>query len=1216
MAKDIYKDLYGSAYKSQKTKNAAEKRKKTMSRNDLIKKATYEKQFTSDVQSYAKKNNIQYSDRLKTAAELYYKNKSVGEKFQKQSIADSVRRQKQEVKSNASFMNKDTGGFQEKEYNRMRKEIGLNKDDSVTKKKFDDITATFNRMKQLKGSTSSKEVGPSFSKKLDKTLDKGLSTLGKLVKKPFHSVVDPLMENKVTGGAIKGVLKGIDKAEQYTIAPLKNIAATNTKALKEAEEQVKDGKKLKSMSYKDAVNPNTYKKDFTDAYSNKRRSTIAESRNNAGITTGSKYGDKALDFAIEGTIDPLNYVGVGVAAKGIKGLKGINKTKQVEEIVKELPKREQNLKNIQLPQGKIEVQPTVKKSLTDLMNKNATPGNIETPKNEIMNIAPQKPTVLNETLPINQPVSRADNLQNVVTRARETNDPKDIESIRQHTQELIDDLDTNYKDEDIEEVKDALAKLNLQLFSGNQPVEEVLNNINGVVERAKTLKKDIKVTNPQLAQEIQGIKDINTVGKASRNLFEVVDKLPKQLQKEILPVLNKSKVDNVNYQKMYVQELDANIVNPKTGLGIKKGSKESALIQDYGEKTLAKKELEKQGFTPEQINQMNPEELSKLNDEVLMQQRPNDYQKIMQANDFFGRKYKELLDAANGTLAKIYPGQPDKLIPERSDYFHHFNEMEGLSGVINQFRTPENINPDLVTISHGTKPKTKWQAFRQKRGLGEYKSDAVGGFLKYIQGVSHTTNVDPVIPAIRNVVKDLQNATEDTKNINNIIESLNDHVDDIAGKTNPYDRTLQKGLGRANFRRLNAINGRVKSNMILGNIGSTVAQVGNLPLIAAKAKHHLAPGLYDTLEQFSRYATKNNKNLPIHKSNFLKERFIDEDFSKFDTRILDQPKKLAVKLMTMVDKASSSLAWNSFYREALSKKVPNPIKYADEQTRKTLAGRGIGEMGMGQKSKTAQIFMPFTYEVGHQWKVLGDMVGKKDAAGIMTFLLTSYALNKVIEDVRGSGVSFDPIDALIDGYENGEGGNKEKVLAALGSLSGEVVGNIPGGSSLTGAVGDKGILGTDVSLDDIFQDRNPNRFGSGLTVSKAVESPSFALLPFGANQVKKVKEGYETIRDGGVYNKKGEIMYPVDTSSKLKKAQLLTFGKYSPSEAREYFEEKRKPMSAKRTNEINKAENKFEAYNNQLIQLTENRIKRNAGDTDKIKELNKQLEKLREKNKK
>jgi hypothetical protein len=260
--------------------------------------------------------------------------------------------------------------------------------------------------------------------------------------------------------------------------------------------------------------------------------------------------------------------------------------------------------------------------------------------------------------------------------------------------------------------------------------------------------------------------------------------------------------------------------------------------------------------------------------------------------------------------------------------------------------------------------------------------------------------------------------------------------------------------------------------------------------------------------------------------------------------------------------------------------------------------------------------MPFTYEVGHQWKVLNDMVGKKDAAGIMTFLVTSYALNKVIEQVRGSGVSFDPIDALIDGYENGEGDKKHKVIAALGSLSGEVVGNIPGGSTVTGFAGDKNLFGSDVSLDDVFQDRNPNRFGSGLTVAKALESPSFAVLPFGANQLKKAREGYKAMKDGGVYTKNGQMMYPIDTSSKTKNAQLFTFGKYSPSEAREYFDEKRLPLSPKRTAKVQGATDKFKEYNNQQIELTENRIKRNKGNTEKLKELNKQLEKLKEKNKK
>lgn len=1141
------------------------------------------------------------------------------------------------------------------QYDNARKSMGLAPDDNLTKSKYDSMfgnektgdTGMYGRYQKYHQSNNNqtqatpKKSSPSF----DQRIDKGISVLGKFVdsikKTPVGKAVDKTVHsdyfkdlqgviNPLQGETFK---KAMELEDKYIAAPTRNIVDSLT------SKKVQIGK------------------DISEAWKGERKVSGEELSKKTGLID-SKYGNKIAGFVAEGVLDPTNLIGAGSVGKlsklgkvadAEKVIETVNKTGKVSksqakqildsmkmsteepvptknsmeklaEQIKQLSPKEQNLQNIKLPNGKIEVQPTVKKSMNDLLGKNKIiPEQVEpiTPREafeqQVQNSIPQAPNAPKNV--VNQPISVADNFQSAIKQARETNNPQDIATIKQHTQDLIDDLDTNYKDPDVEEVKDALAKLNLQLFAGKEPAQEILAKIEGVVERAKTLKKDIKETNPQLSSEIQGMKDIGRIGTSSKNLYEVVEKLPKQHQQEILPVLDKAKKDNVNYQKMYVNDLDRNIINPKTGLGIKKGSKDSALVQDYGEKTLAKKELEKQGLTQEQINKMNPEELSKMNDNILKEKYPDKYESIKKADNFFRERYKELIDAANGTIAKIYPGQPDKLIPERADYYHHFNEMEGLEGVINQFRTPENINPDLVTISHGTQPKTKWQSFKQKRGWGEYKSDAVGGFLKYIQGVSHSTHVDPVIPAIRNVVKDLQNATSETKNLNNLIEVLNDHADDIAGKTNPYDRLIQK-VGRANLRRLNAVNSRVKSNMILGNVGSTVAQVGNLPLITAKAKHHLAPGLIDTLDQFSRYATKSKKELPINKSEFLKERYIDEDFSKFDTRIIDQPKKLAVKMMTMVDKASASLAWNSFHRQGLAKKVPNPIKYADEQTRKTLAGRGIGEMGIAQKSKTAQIFMPFTYEVGHQWKVLNDIVGKKDAVGIMTFLISSYALNKVIEDVRGSGVSFDPIDALMDGYQYEEGERKDKIFAALGSLAGETVGNIPGGNLVTSAIGDKKILYTGKSLNDAFQDRNPNRFGTGLTVSKAAEDPlRFLIPPFGGNQIKKIQEGTKAIKEEGVFDKRGNLMYPIENPSIMKKLQLGTFGKYSSKEARSFFDNKRTPLSGKKTAEVMEAKDKTKAYYDALTDRYNKSIKRNKGNAVKIKELNKQLEKLKKERK-
>src|SRR5690606_36178278 len=154
------------------------------------------------------------------------------------------------------------------------------------------------------------------------------------------------------------------------------------------------------------------------------------------------------------------------------------------------------------------------------------------------------------------------------------------------------------------------------------------------------------------------------------------------------------------------------------------------------------------------------------------------------------------------------------------DYYRHFRDLEGLAGLKNLFETPAQIDPGLAGISEFVKPKSKFAGFMQKRGLGPFKNDAVGGFLDYVPSASYSTHIDPQIESFRSLGKALAEVTDETRNVNNLIEYLNDYANSLAGKTNPADRFVQKVIGRKAMGVARWINNRVKTNIILGNIGS------------------------------------------------------------------------------------------------------------------------------------------------------------------------------------------------------------------------------------------------------------------------------------------------------------------------------------------------------------------------------------------------------------
>jgi hypothetical protein len=487
------KDLYGTVYKSQKTKDAAAKRKATNDAKKQREADAYDRAFTSGVQSYAKQNNMTYSQDMKDAMATYYNTKENHEKFVQDSVNESKRRNKAELKSYASFAANPDNQSKIDEYNQAKKKMGMQPDNMVTQKKYDQMfgydtkkgvdNGMFNRYQEYKTSKDLKvnhndkttqKGGLSFGKTLDKFVSKGLSGANNFVDE-YAPGVKKDIKSIIKSKPGQTVVKGLDTLDRYTTGIMRNIADTNIKDLNETQkyidEQKKKGKKLslfpnskneyslKTQSVEDLKK--FVKKEATDSIDNKRRADLVDVNKNAGISTGSKYGDKALAFIQENTLDPTNIVGAGLVKTGLKALKGVSKAgKVVEEAdliknvaengvkksdakkvleavnkiaeknkanelpnINTLPKnyeglylikdeypmqtkielqkaneaikkgdiqpnkvedtiedikaaqntaltdRQRNLQNIKLPNGKIEVQPTIKKSLADLMGK-------------------------------------------------------------------------------------------------------------------------------------------------------------------------------------------------------------------------------------------------------------------------------------------------------------------------------------------------------------------------------------------------------------------------------------------------------------------------------------------------------------------------------------------------------------------------------------------------------------------------------------------------------------------------------------------------------------------------------------------------------------------------------------------------------------------------------------------------------------------------------
>lgn len=611
------------------------------------------------------------------------------------------------------------------------------------------------------------------------------------------------------------------------------------------------------------------------------------------------------------------------------------------------------------------------------------------------------------------------------------------------------------------------------------------------------------------------------------------------------------------------------------GYNIKPGTTESALTMRFGEGRIEYDDLVKE----------------------VGEKKATD---IANASNWFRNKYDSLLDEINASRAEV----GKEAIPKRSDYFRHFNEFTNeFKAISEMLQNPTNIDPKLAGISEWTKPSQKWAGIFQKRTDGtKFTEDAVGGMLDYLPAAEYAIHIDQHINNFRKFSQNLAESTQSTRNLNNYIKYLEDFSNDLAGKTNMWDRPLMERIGRNNWAIVNALNNRVKSNTVLGSVGSSLSQILNVPngLADVKDPQIIASGFNDYVKSLN---GQGHSDL-YKQSDFLTERFMDGAQSKFKTKLIEQPKKMAVWMLGALDEVGSKFIWSMEYNKALKEGTKNPLKYADDQTRKMVGGRGIGEVPLWQKSKLAGLVMPFTVEVNNSLNVVKDMVKEKDMAGLAVLAGSSWLFNSTIEPLTGQRPLPDPIEAIASGIEGGDTFG-DKLLQAGGSLAGEALSAVPGGQFVASIVPEYGVTtginapdfiktavpslvgeqGT-ISLpgrEELFGGNDPSRYmtGGAIPLVKGITNPlRYSALPFGGNQLSKTIEGAQSTgllpqkisTDEGL--KYENVPASVSNSGRIRTftepnplttAQSLAFGQYSTPNVRNYFDEQRTAYSEKQT---------------------------------------------------
>ncbi len=537
-------------------------------------------------------------------------------------------------------------------------------------------------------------------------------------------------------------------------------------------------------------------------------------------------------------------------------------------------------------------------------------------------------------------------------------------------------------------------------------------------------------------------------------------------------------------------------------------------------------------------------------------------------------KYFEMAERAKYTAASISAdiesGEVlrNKRLLKRKDYYRHYQEIaSGFSGLVNLVSTPADIDAKLSGMSEYTQPKTKWAGFMQKRITGKYKEDAIGGLLEYIPSAEYKVNIDPIIANGRAQIKGIAEATTNTRNANRFLEWYTDYINDLAGKTNPFDRPLQKIISRKGIALLKQLNSRVKSNAVLGNMRSAIAQFFNIPNAAAYIKNPVdwAKGMKLFMDQL---LGRMDATDLMNQSGFINERYLDSAFSQFDEGIIKAPGKFANWLLTVGDKQATKLIWSSAYEQGARLGKENPVAYADDIAKRSVAGRGIGEVPLAQKSVITQLVAPFQIEVNNSWQLMKEKIAEKDALGLLGYFVVSWLMNSVTRELFGFDVSFDPINALKEGVEDWDEDESiaQNTVNVLGRLGGEALSAMPYGSQIADY-----IIPDEDKRERIFGDSDPTRYGTGNIGLNMLLKPFVSaasgedikddllsaglniLLPFGGKQVERAIKGIPTVSQGGSFTKNsyGEqtMQYPVFNHNPFETAKnygrAVLFGKSS-----------------------------------------------------------------------
>ena len=607
---------------------------------------------------------------------------------------------------------------------------------------------------------------------------------------------------------------------------------------------------------------------------------------------------------------------------------------------------------------------------------------------------------------------------------------------------------------------------------------------------------------------------------------------------------------------------------------------------------------------------------SRLEDEI-KNGEPLHQRKIERKQDYYHHVYASNLgidlmtligakNAASDMVAGRYTGEAGGAVG---------NFIDRMLGSI--FGSKE-ISPGMVGVSDNTSPRVKWQGIMEHQKGGPYKLDAYESMADYIGMADYMLAFDAYTSQLRDITNLLQSAADrldktvgkSARNANSFIEWMKDWNDMLTGKTLPLDRGIQKVVGRNVMNGIRKLNSAAKSSTLLGNFRSMFVQGSAM----ANAMNYI-PNPLDWING-ARYMAnamsgKDGYVDAINQSDFLAQRNMLTPNDIVKGGFLREAKKPLGKMLNVFQNAVDRLTWWTAYAQydaasqtqgrldklnrSFTRAYDDAIDYADDITRRSVAGRGVGEQPMTVKSTFVDTFAPFQTEVLNTYNAIKENIHaliSKDAtkeqksraaAGLLAYEVSAFAINLIMNAMFGEDVvGFDFIGALTGALANDDDEDEDATANRIyEGVAGATLSGIPFASFATPLIMDQ------ETAQALFgEDADPSRYGTGTMGTNAaadiVKTFFFdknadgwdklnavsAFFPLGGKQIARTAQGIATVAQGGSYTQDAEgnerLQYRTDQGP-MDYLQAGIFGKWSLPEARAYVEAGFPTLSAAHT---------------------------------------------------